>query len=142
MSLPSVRIERAVEWSDTDAAGHHHHATVIRWVEAAENELQMALGLPQLFGRTPRVHYQVDFLERLWFRDPVTVELSVASVGRTSLTYDFEVCREGVTAARGRMVCVWAEPDADGAQPWPEEIAAALRGEAAPRSAEPPVTEA
>jgi len=39
MTIPSpasVVVDRRVEWQDTDAAGHYHHSTVIRWVEAAE----------------------------------------------------------------------------------------------------------
>ena len=99
MSGPAIRVERVVEWPDTDAAGHYHHSSVIRWVEAAESELHLALGLPELFGHVPRVHYEVDYLERLWFRDRVSIELRVAEVGRTSLTYDFEVCRGEAPAA-------------------------------------------
>jgi acyl-CoA thioester hydrolase len=130
---PSIRVERTVEWPDTDAAGHYHHSSVIRWVEAAESELHLALGLPELFGHVPRVHYEVDYLERLWFRDRVLVELRVAEVGRTSLTYDFEVCRGETPAARGRLVCVRSDPGGEGAQPWPDDVAAILRGEAPPR---------
>ena len=77
MTQPTIRVERTVEWPDTDAAGHYHHSSVIRWVEAAESELHLALGLPELFGHVPRVHYEVDYLERLWFRDKVVVELRV-----------------------------------------------------------------
>ena len=36
MTAPAIRVERTVEWPDTDAAGHYHHSSVIRWVEAAE----------------------------------------------------------------------------------------------------------
>ena len=32
----AVLVQRRVEWPDTDAAGHYHHSTVVRWVEAAE----------------------------------------------------------------------------------------------------------
>jgi acyl-CoA thioester hydrolase len=133
---PSIRLERTVEWPDTDAAGHYHHSSVIRWVEAAESELHLALGLPELFGHVPRVHYEVDYLERLWFRDQVVVELRISEVGRTSLTYDFEVHRGETPAARGRLVCVRSDPAGAGAQPWPDDVAAILRGEAPPR---PPV---
>ncbi len=130
---PSIRVERTVEWPDTDAAGHYHHSSVIRWVEAAESELHLALGLPELFGQVPRVHYEVDYLERLWFRDQVVVELRIAEVGRTSLVYDFEVCRGETPAARGRLVCVQSDPAGQGAQAWPDDVAAILRGEAPPR---------
>ena len=133
MTAPWIRIERVVEWPDTDAAGHYHHSSVIRWVEAAESELHLALGLPELFGHVPRVHYEVDYVERLWFRDTVAIELRIAEVGGASLTYDFEVCRGETPAARGRLVCVQSDPGGRGAQAWPDEVAAILRGEAPPR---------
>jgi len=124
----SVRIERMVEWPDTDAAGHYHHSTVIRWVEAAEAELHQQLGLLDLFGAVPRVHYEVDYAARLWFRDPVSIELAVAEVGRTSLRYEFTVTSGDRTAARGAMVCVNADPAGEGAAEWPDDVRMALLG--------------
>lgn len=121
---PSVTIERMVEWPDTDAAGHYHHSAVIRWVEAAEAVLHEQLGLPELFGTVPRVHYEVDYLERLWFRDRVTVTLEVADVGETSLRYDFQVERDGRPAARGKLVCV--RTDAEGPASWDDDARRAL----------------
>lgn len=123
---PSVTIERTVEWPDTDAAGHYHHSAVIRWVEAAEAALHERLGLPELFGTVPRVHYEVDYLERLWFRDRVTVTLEVAEVGRTSIRYVFRVDRDDQPAARGEMVCVGT--DAEGPVAWDDDVRHALRG--------------
>ena len=75
---------------------------------------------------------QVDYLERLWFRDRVSIELRIAEVGRTSLLYDFEVCRGETPAARGRLVCVQSNPTGQGAQAWPDDVAAILRGESPP----------
>jgi len=123
-----VVIERSVEWPDTDAAGHYHHATVIRWVEAAEAELLDRLGLIGLFGTVPRVHYEVDYLARLWFRDRVSLELRVAEVGGSSLRYDFDLRRGDQLAARGSFVCVNADPHGDGAARWPDTVRAALLG--------------
>ncbi|HSE09345.1 MAG TPA: thioesterase family protein [Nocardioidaceae bacterium] len=121
-----MTIERMVEWPDTDAAGHYHHSTVIRWVEAAEAALHERLGLPELFGVVPRVHYEVDYLERLWFRDRVTVTLEVADVGRTSLRYVFQVDRDGQQAVRGQMVCV--RTAAEGPVPWDDDVRQTLTG--------------
>lgn len=123
---PRVVIERMVEWPDTDAAGHYHHATVIRWVEAAEAALHEELGLLGLFGSVPRVRYEVDYLHRLWFRDLVSITLWVADVGTTSLRYEFEVRHGDSAAARGAMVCVNANPSGDGARPWPEGVRTTL----------------
>ena len=77
----------------------------------------------------PRVRYEVDYLDRLWFRDRVSIDLRIASVGTTSLTYEFEVCRGETVAARGRLVCVQSDPDGGGGQPWADDVAAILRGE-------------
>ena len=123
---PSVTIERMVEWQDTDAAGHYHHATVIRWVEAAEAALHEELGLPELFGVVPRVRYEVDYLARLWFRDRVRITLRTAQLGRTSVRYEFTVDRDGEPAARGAMVCVLTDPDGGGTTAWPDQVRAAL----------------
>jgi acyl-CoA thioester hydrolase len=124
----SVTVERMVEWPDTDAAGHYHHSSVIRWVEAAEAALHTKLGLDELFGTVPRVHYEVDYLARLWFRDLVRITLEVEAVGRTSLTYAFIVERDGEAAARGRMVCVNADPHGDGATAWDDDVRTRLKG--------------
>ncbi len=122
----SIEVRRRVEWADTDAAGHHHNTAVLRWLEEAETVLHERLGIvEQTFGRTPRVRLEIDFTERLYFRDIVSIRLAVAAVGRTSLTYSFEVARGEVVAARGRLVIVNAAAG-EGAQPWPAELRQAL----------------
>jgi acyl-CoA thioesterase FadM len=123
-----IVVQRRVEWPDTDAAGHYHHSTVIRWVEAAEAVLHDRLGLLDLFGAVPRVRYEVDYLARLWFRDLVDVSLRVQDVGRSSLRYAFEVRRGDEVAARGAMVVVSSDPDVGGTTPWPDDVRATLLG--------------
>lgn len=133
-----VSVTRVVDWGDTDAAGHYHHSSVIRWVEAAENELHVELGLLDLFGVVPRVRYEVDYLDRLWFREEVVTQLWVESLGRTSLVYAFEVTGPRGPAARGRMVCVNIGDRSGGvaadasspAVPWSEGERAALQAAA------------
>ncbi|MGH8867263.1 MAG: acyl-CoA thioesterase [Actinomycetes bacterium] len=124
-SPAGVVIERRVAWAETDASGHFHHSAVIRWVEEAEAVLQQRLGL-RLFGRLPRVHYEVDYLDRLWFDDRIEVGLDVAEVGRSSVRFAFEVRRDGTTAARGVMVAVHAASPSEGSAPWPDDVRAAL----------------
>ncbi|WP_244291426.1 acyl-CoA thioesterase [Streptomyces subrutilus] len=120
-------MERRVEWPDTDAAGHYHHSTVVRWVEAAEAVLLRRLGLAHLFGSTPRVHFEADYRARLWFGDAVRTELRVTEVGERSLHYAFTVHGEhGEEAATGRMVVAHSAARATGATPWPEDVRAVL----------------
>jgi acyl-CoA thioester hydrolase len=130
LGRPAVLVERRVEWSDTDAAGHHHHGAVLRWVESAEAELLRRHGLDWLFGRTPRVHYEVDYHRRLWFGQLVQVELVLTRLGEKSMRFEFEVRSEEGLAASGNVVIAFAEPDAAGASPWPAEVRAALDGAA------------
>lgn len=118
----AVLVQRRVEWPDTDAAGHYHHSTVVRWVEAAEAVLYERLGLSELFGRIPRVRYEVEYAARLWFGDIVDIALGVAELGRTSITYAFEVRRDDQVVAAGRMVAVSSDPANGGTEPWTDQV--------------------
>lgn len=122
----AVTITRRLEWGDTDAAGHHHHSVILRWAEAAEAELLRHLGQEQLFGRTPRVRYEVDYRERLWFDQTVEIELAIAHLGEKSMRYEFTVRRGSDVAAIGSIVVAFAAPDAPHAMPWPDDVRAVL----------------
>ncbi|MFE2325708.1 acyl-CoA thioesterase [Streptomyces sp. NPDC059385] len=122
-NLPGIVVERRVEWQDTDAAGHYHHSTVVRWVEAAEAALLRRLGLSHLFGSTPRVHFEADYRARLWFGESVRTELRVTEVGTSSLHYAFTVRGEGEgVAASGRMVIAHSAARATGSTAWPDDV--------------------
>jgi acyl-CoA thioester hydrolase len=124
-----------VEWMDTDASGHYHNTSIIRFVEAAEAKLMRERGLPDYFGSAPRVHFEVDFPAPLWFDQEVTAMLVLERIGTSSLTYRFEVWGEAdetnsrSLAARGRYVTVYVPKDkgSEGGQagrqsePWPED---------------------
>src|SRR6266567_4194070 len=104
-SRASLRIQRRIEWSDTDASGAYHNSAALRLMEAAETALLDRLGfVEEVYGRHPRVHIEADFLRPLRFRDLVDIELRVAAVGRTSVTYDFEMGANGEVAVKGRAV--------------------------------------
>ncbi|MFF2542315.1 acyl-CoA thioesterase [Kitasatospora sp. NPDC058063] len=124
-----------MEWFDTDAAGHYHFSAVQRWAEAAEAALLRRLGLADLFGRIPRVHFEADYRERLWFGDLVRTELRVVRVGGSSLHYAFEVHGPHGLAAKGRMSVVHSGPHDGGAEPWPSQVRRTL-AEAGPQRPE------
>jgi acyl-CoA thioester hydrolase len=119
-----------VGWSDTDAGGHHHHASITRFVEEAEAQLYRTVGDPDLMALVPRVEYHAEFVGRLYYQDEVEVTLRVAKIGRTSLTYEFEVRRvdDGSVAARGGYVVVHIDEDTRRSAPWPDDLRAALSG--------------
>lgn len=104
---PSARIQRRLAWPDTDAAGVWHHSTLWRWAEEAEAELHRDLGITQhTFGHTPRRHVEAEFLRPLRFDDLVDVEITVASVGRTSVRYDVTVTHDDTLVATATFTAV------------------------------------
>jgi acyl-CoA thioesterase FadM len=125
--MPEVVIERRVEWSDTDAAGHQHYSSILRWAEAAEAQLLRELDVAWLFGRTPRVHHEVDYLGRLWFGEVVRTRLWVEALGRSSVRFGFEVHGPKGPAARGSVTAVHALPTQEHSSPWPDEVRKALQ---------------
>ncbi|MCH8129435.1 MAG: acyl-CoA thioesterase [Acidobacteria bacterium] len=123
----SVSIRRRVQWIDTDAAGIWHHSTVARWAEEAEAELHRQLGIiDQTFGATPRVVVEFEFRSPLRFEDVVDVTITVAKLGRSSITYLIEVRKGETVAASGRMVAVFIDRESGRKRPWPEQIRRAL----------------
>lgn len=118
----SIRIQRRIEWSDTDASGAYHNTASFRLMEAAETALAERLGfLDDVYGRHPRAHIEADFLRPLYFRDLVDVTISVETVGRTSVTYGVEIARGGEPCVRGRLVAVLMDAIGGTPQPWPGE---------------------
>lgn len=118
-----ISLRRRVQWVDTDAAGHYHFSAPLRWIEEAETELFERLGIGNLTaGHVPRVHFEVDYLQRIWFRDLIDVRLTVSQIGRSSLTFEFEVTAAGVSATAGRYVVVYADPNHHQGAPWPSTM--------------------
>ncbi|NDC64166.1 MAG: acyl-CoA thioesterase [Planctomycetia bacterium] len=108
-----LRTSRRVEFRDTDAAGIVHFSAFFPWMEAAEHELLRRAGV-QVVERNadgaiyswPRVSASCDYKSALRFADEFQIEVAVAEVGRTSVTYGFHFTHDGVTVARGRIVAV------------------------------------
>lgn len=124
----SITVHRLVGWHETDAAGHNHFAAAFRWVEEAEHALLRALGMTlEEIARIPRVHIEVDYRDRLYYGQPIAVVIRIRKVGSSSCTYDFEVrTQEGSVAVAGSLVMVHVSGTADGSQPWPEPLRAAM----------------
>lgn len=104
----------------------------MRWVEAAEAELMRSLDLPGYFPSAPRVHQEISYSAKLWFGQPVTAAIEVQKLGRTSLTYAFEVRGHahpksaGGVAAFGTVTVAHVPPGFEKSQPWPTDTAAAI----------------
>ncbi len=123
----SIVVQRRIEWPDTDASANYHNTAAFRFIEVAETALLERLGfLHEIYGRLPRAHVEADFLRPLVFRDLVDIELSVAAVGRSSVTYAFEMVANGEVAVRGRAVVVLLSEARGEPVPWPDTWRQAL----------------
>lgn len=121
-SPASILVQRRIEWPDTDASTNYHNTAAFRFIEVAETALLERLGfLDDVYGRLPRVHIEADFLRALRFRDVVDIQLAVAAVGASSITYEFEMRCEGEVAVRGRAVAALLSAFGGKPVPWPEE---------------------
>lgn len=118
----SIMVQRRIEWPDTDASTNYHNTAAFRFIEVAETALLERLGLlDDVYGRLPRVHVEADFVRALRFRDIVDIELAVAAVGESSVTYEFEMRSGGEVAVQGKAVAVLLSQTGGRPVPWPEE---------------------
>ena len=133
-SLPraaaTATLVRTIEWVDTDAAGHQHNSAVLRFVEACEAKLFRDLELPEYFPLAPRVRHELNYRAKLYFGQQVTTTVVVEKIGRTSMTFSFEVWGEEfrgeprALAAHGSFVTAHVARGGTAATPWPAELAA------------------
>lgn len=124
----AVTISRRIEFSDVDSSGRYHYGTVIRLIEAAEVEPLANAGLLEsIYTSMPRAHLEVDYSATLYFMDEVEVTARVADLGRTSVTFEFLIEREGETCARAELVTVFVDGSGQ-PTPWPEQARTAFGG--------------
>lgn len=126
----STSVRRRLAWMDTDAAGIWHYSTVIRLAEEAETELHRRLGIQHVtWGASPRVRVEFDFTTPVSFDEEVTTTITVAAVGRTSVTYAVELTVDERPVATGSIVTVLIDRDTGEAKELPPDLRMALGGE-------------
>jgi len=122
---PNHVLRTRVAWVDTDAGGRIHFTAAFRWAEAAETGLGRELGLLDDWPDLPRRAVEAEYLHVLRFEDEIEVELRPERLGTTSVTYAWEIRRDGETCIRGRHTAVHVDADGRPA-PLPERMRAAL----------------
>ncbi len=112
------KIQRVVEFNETDMAGIVHYANFFHYMEAAEHAFFRSLGFSIWTQGTeppvgwPRVHAECDFKSPLRFEDEIEVHLLVAEKKSKSVTYNFRFrklnVKPHIEVARGTVtvVCV------------------------------------
>jgi len=109
--------ERQSQMADTDAAGIVHFARLLCFVEEAEHAWLRELEYEVRPGDSealqwPRVACSAEYLHPVLPMQHVSVELSVAEIGKRSLTWAWTLSGPTELCARGTMkiVCALREP--------------------------------
>jgi acyl-CoA thioesterase FadM len=122
---PRYSERRRVAWSDTDAGGRIHFTAALRYAEDAETGLRRELGLLGDWGSYPRRAVEAEYRAVLRFEDEVEVAIRPERVGTTSITWRWEIARDGEPCVEGRFVVVHVDAEGRPA-PLPDELRAAL----------------
>ena len=116
-----------VAWVDTDAGGRIHFTAAFRWAEVAETALSRRLGLLEGWGNYPRRRVEAEYLKVLVFEDEIEVRLRIDGVGRTSITYAWEIAKDGELYVIGRHTVVRVDRNGQ-PEALPDDVRTALEG--------------
>jgi acyl-CoA thioester hydrolase len=128
------KIQRRVEFSETDMAGIMHYSNFFRFMETAEHAFYRSIGYSVVMKEAdvplgwPRVHAECDYFAPLRFEDLVEVHMLVKEKKNKALTYVFRFYKlegERTEVARGSLtaVCVVHTDDGMKAVKIPDELA-------------------
>ncbi len=144
------RLQRRVEFSETDAAGIVHFSNFFRYMEAVEHAFFRSLGHSVMWRDHqpplgfPRVAAACEYVSPLRFEDVVELHLLVREKKPRSLSYEVRFVNLSATppreAARGTLTVVCVARAADGAfraVPIPKSLADQIEVAPAALLAEP-----
>ena len=103
------RLQRRVDFCDTDLAGIVHFSNFFRYMEAAEVAFLKSRGLNvslQWNGEHlgfPRVSVSCDYVSPAKFDDILDIDVCLERLGTKSVTYAFDFFRDRTAIARGKM---------------------------------------
>ena len=110
--VSEIRIERRVQFHETDAAGLVHFSVFFRYLEEAEHALWRAAGLSIAPAGSdigwPRLETAFEFRQALRFEDVFEIAIRVVEVASRTIRYECVLTRDGAHVATGRLtiVCV------------------------------------
>jgi acyl-CoA thioesterase FadM len=124
---PDVQFERHVSWNDCDPSGRIRYNAAFDWFVDAEVAFLRSLGMAWAFDRMPRVAASATYRLPLRFEDKIVVEVNVAKIGRSAVTYAFRATHGGEEAVVGEVTCVYIVDDKSATIP--DDLRAALEQE-------------
>ena len=113
--MRSVKEQIRVRWRETDSAGIVHFSNFFTYFEVAEQKLMREILKLDLAStaqskvlRLPRVEAYCQYSSPARFDDLLEVELSIAAIGKSSITYAFSVLNKTTDkiSANGRVKVV------------------------------------
>lgn len=120
-----------VRYFETDQQGVVFNMWYLAWFEDARNALLRHAGfsLHDLLASghdVQVVHTEIDWRGPVQWPDRVEIATTIGGLGRTSITFDFEVRRNGEPVASARTVYVIVDLDVSGKRPIPQALREAL----------------
>ena len=112
-----MSVQRRVSWNDCDPSGRIRFQAAFDWFVDAEVEFLRDFGQASMFAAMPRVAAAATYSKALRYDDLVTIEVSAAEVGRSSVRYEFIVSKDGEEAVRGTVTAVYVVDDRAAALP-------------------------
>src|SRR5258708_37021383 len=111
MPLSEFRLQRRVQFHETDAAGIVHFSWFFRYLEEAEHALWREAGLsihpPDAEIGWPRVAASFEFRRPLRFEDEFEIQLRIADMTTRTMRYTGSIERGDTTSARGELTLAW-----------------------------------
>jgi len=112
LPVSEIRVQRRVQFHETDAAGLVHFSVFFRYMEEAEHALWRAAGLSIAPAGSeigwPRLETSFEFRQPLRFEDAFEIAIRVVEVASRTLRYECRLTKDGERVATGRLaiVCV------------------------------------
>ena len=109
MLSPDFVFPVRIYYEDTDAGGIVYHANFLRFMERARTEWLRERGyeldrLEQEYGFLFAVRsVNIDYLKPAHLNDSLSIQTSIARIGRASLDVDHEVYRDEILLCRARI---------------------------------------
>ena len=111
-----------VAWSDTDCRGPMHVTAGLRYAENAEAALRLRLGIGSDWGDYPRRAVEAECESLPHFGDEVEVRIRLDKIGRTSITWQWEIWHGAALCMKGKHVVVHVDRDQE-----PESLPSGVR---------------
>jgi len=109
LSSPDFAFPVRIYYEDTDAGGVVYHANFLRFMERARTEWLRELGyeldkLEQEYGFLFAVRSaNIDYLKPAYLNDSLSIQVTIARIGKASLEIDHEVYRDKTLLCRARI---------------------------------------